>query len=125
MPTETRLAARRPDGAELYYQDTPYPPEAVVELFERYSKGSAKELLEMVKAEQSAELKVRDRNSCLEFVTRILGMCFAFLLSLAIIAAGIILICSRHEVSGLITLLLGLLGIIGCLASGGKELPAK
>ena len=125
MPTETHLAARRADGAELYYHDTPYPPEAVVELFERHCKGSARELLEMVKAEQSTELRIRDRNSRLEYVTRILGMCFAFLLSLAIIASGIILICNSHEVTGTITLLMGLLGIIGCLATGGKEPPAK
>ena len=53
MPTETHLAAKRADGAELYYHDTPYPPETVVELFERYHKGAAGELLAMVKAEQS------------------------------------------------------------------------
>ena len=65
MPTETHLAARRPDGAELYYHDTPYPPASVVELFEHYNKGAARELLEMVKAEQATELKMRDRNSSL------------------------------------------------------------
>lgn len=125
MPTETHLAARRPDGAELYYHDTPYPPASVVELFEHYSKGAAGELLRMVKAEQATELKMRDRNSSLEYVTRILGMCFAFILALAIVAGGIVLICYKHEVTGCITLFTGLFGIIGCLATGGKQPPMK
>ena len=125
MPKETHLAARRSDGAELYYHDTPYPPEAVVELFERHNKGAARDLLEMVKSEQATELKIRDRNSSLEYVTRILGMCFAFFLALAIVSGGIILICYKHEVTGCITLFTGLLGIIGCLATGGKQPPMK
>ncbi len=125
MPTETHLAAKRADGAELYYHDTPYPPETVVELFERYHKGAAGELLAMVKAEQSTELRVRDRNSKLEYVTRILGMCFAFMLALAIVSGGIVLICYNHEVTGCLTLFTGLLGIIGCLATGGKQPPMK
>ena len=123
MPKETHLAAKRADGAALYYHDTPYPPEEVVELFERHCPGAAKELLGMVKAEQAAELQVRDRISSLEYVTRILGMCFAFVLALAIVAGGIILICHSHEVTGCITLFTGLLGIIGCLATGGKQPP--
>ena len=125
MPTETHLAARRSDGAELYYHDTPYPPENVVELFEKYSKGAARDLLDMVKSEQATELKIRDRNSSLEYVTRVLGMCFAFLLALAIVSGGIVLICYKHEVTGCITLFTGLLGIIGCLATGGKQQPVK
>lgn len=125
MPTETHLAARRPDGAALYYHDTPYPPEAVVELFERHHKGAARELLEMVKSEQATELKVRDRNSRLEYVTRILGMCFAFVLAFAMVSGGIVLICYKHEVTGCITLFTGLIGIVGCLATGGKQPPIK
>lgn len=125
MPKETHLAARRSDGAELYYHDTPYPPAEVVELFEQHCKGAAATLLEMVKAEQSTELAVRNRNSKLEYVTRILGMCFAFLLALGVLAGGIILICQNHEVTGCITLFTGLLGIIGCLATGGKQPPMK
>ena len=79
----------------------------------------------MVKSEQSTELKVRDRNSRLEYVTRILGMSFAFVLALAIVSGGIVLICYKHEVSGCITLFTGLFGIIGCLATGGKQQPIK
>lgn len=123
MPTETHLAARRSDGAELYYHDTPYPPPAVVDLFEQHCKGSARDLLNMVKAEQESELKIRDRNSRLEYVTRILGMCFAFVLATAIISGGIVLICRNHQVTGCITLFTGLFGIIGCLATGGKHPP--
>ncbi|MGN0832608.1 MAG: hypothetical protein ACI4RD_03020 [Kiritimatiellia bacterium] len=125
MPKETHLAARRSDGAALYYHDSPYPTKDVVEMFEHYHKGAAKDLLEMVRREQAAELKLSDRNSSLEYVTRILGMCFAFVLALAIIAGGIILICHNHEVTGCITLFTGLLGIIGCLATGGKQPPVK
>lgn len=125
MPSETRLAARRADGAELFYHDTPYPPAEVVDMFERHSQGATKDLLEMVKAEQASELKIRDRNSRLEFVTRVAGMCFAFLLSLALIAAGVVLICKSHEITGCLTLFTGLLSIIGCLATGGKQPPGK
>ena len=121
MPTETKIAARRSDGAELYYQQATLPSREVVETYERFHPGAAAELLNMAKREQDLELGVRDRDSRLEFVTRIIGMCFAFVLTLVMIGGGIMLICREHTASGCITLFTALIGVIGCLATGGKR----
>ena len=121
MPTETTIAARRSDGAEMFYHDSPYPPLQIVDFFERKRCGATGEFLDMVKEEQKIDLYIRERNSRLEFVTRILGMVFAFILSVCIIICGALLIHTGSEVTGCITLLSGLVAVIGCLATGGKK----
>ncbi len=121
MPTETTIAARRADGAEIFYHDTPYPPVSVVELFERHRKGSAGDFLEMVKAEQSVDLSARDRASRVYFFTRIAGLCFAFILILSLLAAGTYLISADKPLGGYASLILGLLSAISAIASGGRR----
>jgi hypothetical protein len=121
VPTETTIAARNPDGAEIFYHDTPYPPVPIVELFECHRKGSAGDFLEMVKAEQSVELANRDRTSRIYFFTRIAGLCFAFVLILALIGTGTYLIATDKPLGGYASLILGLLSAITAIAAGGKS----
>ena len=121
MPSETTIAARRADGAEVYYHDTPYPPVDIVELFERHKKGSAGDFLDMMKAEQAAVLPMRDRESRLEFVTRICGLCFGFVLILSLLGAGIYLIAPDKPLGGYASLVLGLLSAIAAIAAGGRK----
>ena len=121
MPTETTIAARNPDGAEIFYHDTPYPPIHVVELFERHRKGSAGDFLEMVKAEQAVELANRDRSSRVYFFTRVAGLCFAFVLILSLLGAGTYLIATDKPLGGYASLILGLLSAIGAIAAGGRK----
>lgn len=120
MPTETTIAARRPDGAEVFYHDTPYPPVQIVELFERHRKGSAGDFIDMMKAEQATNLPIRDRESRLDFVTRICGLCFAFVLILALIGTGACLIAMDKPLGGYTSLILGILSAITAIAAGGK-----
>ena len=121
MPTETTIAARNPDGAEVFYHDTPYPPVQIVELFERHRKGSAGDFLDMMNAEQATVLPMRDRESRLDFVTRICGLCFAFVLILALLGAGTYLIAMDKPIGGYASLILGLLSAITAIAAGGKS----
>lgn len=123
MPTETKIAARRPDGAELYYHQATLPSLEVVATYEQYYNGAAREMVEMAKSEQAQELTNRDRDSRLEFTTRILGMTFAFVLTLAIIIAGVVLLCHNHSFAGSFSLAVGIISVIGCLATGGKKMP--
>ena len=121
MPSETTIAARRADGAEVYYHDTPYPPVDIVEMFERHKKGSAGDFLDMMKAEQAAVLPMRDRESRLEFVTRICGLCFGFVLILSLLGAGTYLIATDKPLGGYASLVLGLLSAIAAIAAGGRK----
>ena len=121
MPTETTIAARNPDGAEIFYHDTPYPPIPIVELFERHKKGSAGDFLDMVKEEQAVELANRDRASRVYFFTRIAGLCFGFVLILSLIGTGTYLIAANRPLGGYASLILGLLSAISAIAAGGRK----
>lgn len=121
MPTETRIAARNPQGGELYYQQATIPSVEVVRAYEQFHPGAAKIMLDMAVAEQNAEIETRRINVRLEFVTRILGMVFAFFLTGALIVAGAFLLYFDHSIAGGFALFTGLVGIVACLATGGKS----
>lgn len=125
MPTETSIAARDENGNELLYHRATLPSVQVVEVYERHCPGAAQTILGMAVKEQETENELRLSDNRLEFVTRVMGMVFAFILALCIIGGGIFLICVSHQVTGCITLFAGLIGVIGCLATGGKNSPAK
>ena len=122
MPTsETRIAARDPSGVEVYVQHSTLPTKENVEAYEAFYHGAAKKMLEMAAADQADMNKVRDRDSRLEFVTRICGLCFAFVLILALLGAGTYLIATDKPVGGYSSLILGLLSAISAIAAGGKR----
>lgn len=125
MPTETKIAARSEDGSAIFYSQATIPSPEVVASYERFCPGAANIMLNMAVEEQKIDLYVRERNSRLEFAARLMGMVFAFVLALSMICGGILLIIKGHNVSGCITLFTSLLGIVGCLASGGKTPPGK
>lgn len=125
MPTETSIAARDGNGNELLVRHATIPSVQVVEAYERFFPGAARTMLGMSEREQATENALRLSDARLETWTRILGMAFAFLLACGIISGGIFLIVSNHEVSGCISLFSGLVGVIGCLATGGKSKPEK
>ena len=55
MPThETRIAARNPDGVEVYFQHSTLPSKENVEAYESYHSGAAKIMLDMAAEENSA-----------------------------------------------------------------------
>lgn len=90
MPKETNLAARNTRGDMVLLHDSSYPSAKTIELFEKYHPGSAGILLEMVRTDQANSFILADRDSRLEFWTRILGMVFAFILTLALILSGVV-----------------------------------
>lgn len=120
MPKETHLAARNQNGDALLYHSSSYPSPQIIDQFEHYYPGAAKELLEMVKADQQNTFILNNRASLLEFWTRLCGIIFAFLLTAGLIAIGAILILNSHAVSGCVTLMTGIISIIAIIASGGK-----
>ena len=114
MPTETRLAARNSQGDEIFYHENPYPPANVVELFERYTPGAAKELLEMAKADQRNNFEIANRASKLNFCRS----CFGFALTAIFIICGTILLYSGHWATGSVSVIVALLGLIGTITTG-------
>ena len=97
------------------------PSIEVVKAYEEFHKGAAKTILEMAVAEQNTELDARRIAMRLEFVTRVLGMVFAFLLTAGLIIAGSFLLYFDHTLAGGLSLFSGLISIVGCIATGGKR----
>lgn len=122
MPTsETRIAARDPSGMEVYFQHSTLPTKENVEAYEAFYHGAAKKMLEMAAADQADLNRVRDRDSRLEFVTRICGLCFAFVLILSLLGTGTYLIAADKPVGGYSSLVLGMLSAISAIAAGGRK----
>ena len=122
MPThETRIAARDPSGMEVYFQHSTLPTKENVEAYEAFYHGAAKRMLDMAAADQSDLNRIKDRESRLEFVTRICGLCFAFVLILSLLGAGTYLIATDKPLGGYASLILGLLSAIGAIAAGGRK----
>lgn len=122
MPvSETRIAARDTQGVEVYFQHSTLPTKENVEAYESFYHGAAKKMLEMAAADQADLNRVRDRDSRLEFVTRTCGLCFAFVLILALLGAGTYLIAADKPVGGYASLVLGMLSAISAIAAGGRK----
>jgi len=121
MRKERDLAVRTDKGDVALYHDSNYPSPAVIDIFEKYSPGSSGVILEMVRKDQENGFVIENRNSLLEFWTRILGMVFAFILTLAMIGVGALLIIKGNPITGCLTLFTGIIGIITVIATGGKE----
>ena len=77
-------------------------------------------LLSMVQKDQNDGFILANRNSLLEFWTRLLGLIFAFVLTSGLIATGALLLLKGHTISGGLTLGTGIIGIIGTIATGGR-----
>ncbi len=122
MPTsETRIAARDSSGVEVFFQHSTLPTKENVEAYEAFYHGAAKEMPEMAAADQADLNRVRDRDSRLEFITRICGLCFAFVLILSLLGAGTYLIATDKPVGGYSSLILGMLSAISAIAAGGRK----
>ena len=122
MPTsETRIAARDASGVELYYQHSTLPTKENVAAYEAFYHGAAKKMLDMASADQDDLNRIRDRDSRLEFVTRICGLCFGFVLIVLLLGAGTYLIATDKPLGGYASLILGLLSAIAAIAAGGRK----
>ncbi len=119
--SETRIAARDSSGVEVFFQHSTLPTKENVEAYEAFYHGAAKKMLEMAAADQADLNRVRDRDSRLEFVTRICGLCFAFVLILSLLGAGTYLIATDKPVGGYSSLVLGMLSAISAIAAGGRK----
>ena len=113
MPKEMHLAARNNRGDELLYHENPYPPVNVVDMFEKYNKGSAKVLLEMARDDQRNSFEIANRASRCNFWRVVFG----FSLTALFIACGTFLLYTGHYIVGSINVLIALLGLIGNIAT--------
>ena len=120
MLKDTNLAAGNNSGNLVLYRDSSYPAPVIIDTFEKYHKGSAGMLLKMVQKDQNDGFILANRNSLLEFWTRLLGLIFAFLLTAGMIGTGALLLLKGHPISGGFTLATGIVGIIGTIATGGR-----
>lgn len=126
MPTgETHIAARDSEGVEIYFHQSTLPTADVISAYEKFHQGAAGEMLAMAHEEQTVALGVRDRDSRLEFVTRVAGMCFAFTLTLVLLLGGIYLIATDHPIGGYSSMVVAIIGIIGGIAAGGRRMSGK
>ena len=106
---------------EVYFQHFTLPTKENVEAYEAFYHGAAKKMLEMAAADQADLNRMRNRDSRLEFVTRICGLCFAFVLILSLLGAGTYLIAPDKPVGGYSSLVLGMISAISAIAAGGRK----
>lgn len=107
----------------------PIPPPEILEAYERVVEGSANRILTM------AEEQSKHRKKLEEIVVhggsrnQVVGMIFAFLLSLVIVGSGAFLIYHDKSLEGFGLILSDLLGLIGVFVYGKntqlKELKAS
>lgn len=114
MPKEMHLAARSSSGDMIAYHENPYPPADVVELFERHCPGSAKQLLEMAKADQDNAHALEMRKANQSTLRTWLG----FLLVVVFVCAMVFLMYTGHWVSGAASLFMALVALAGTLSCG-------
>ena len=124
MPNkETHIAARDSHGIEVYYHQSSLPSREVVEAYENFHKGAAKIMLDIAVAEQEYEHLLGRSDAKLIFVTRILGMVFGFVLTLALLAFGGIMIYTGHGWGGYPSIIIAIISVITTLALGGRQPP--
>ena len=121
MPKETNLAARNDKGEVVLYHDSDYPSPALIELLEKYNAGSTAIVLEMVRKEQENSFTINNRNSKTACASSILCMTYVFVLTLSMILLGTFLIVKGNQVSGCITLFMGIVSIISTMAKNIKR----
>ena len=121
MPKETNLAARNDKGEVVLYHDSDYPSPALIELLEKYNSGSTAIVLEMVRKEQENSFTINNRNSKTACTSSILCMTYVFVLTLTMILLGTFLIVKGNQVSGCITLFMGIVSIISTMAKNIKR----
>lgn len=114
MPKETHIAARNAKGEEFLYHENPYPPANVVEFFERYHKGAAKELLEMARTDQRNTFTIENRKSR----DRTIRIVTSAILTAMFIGCGTFLMYTGHWASGGMNIIISLLSLIAVIASG-------
>lgn len=121
MPTERTVVARGQNGSGFFYNQSTIPSPQVVSAYEQFYKGAAKIMLDMAVAEQKNETTIRDRYSRLEFVARILGMCFGFILTALFIVCGTYLLATEHYITGSASVIVALISLIGTITMGGRQ----
>jgi uncharacterized membrane protein len=122
MPThETRIAARNPDGVEVYFQHSTLPSKENVEAYESYHSGAAKIMLDMAAEDQREYWAAKKALDWRRFLLNAMGMTFCFVLCLALIGTGTYLMATDHYVTGSASVIIALLAVLGSLASGGRQ----
>ena len=122
MPThETRIAARNPDGVEVYFQHSTLPSKENVAAYETYHSGAAKIMLDMAIEDQREYWKTTHQKQKSEFALNMVGMVFCFILCLSLIGTGTYLMATNHYVTGSASVVLALIAVLASLASGGKS----
>ena len=117
MPKETHIAARNSQGEEFLYHENPYPPANVVELFEKYSPGAARELLEMAKIDQRNSFTLANRASR----TKTLRVVLASVLAGIFMACGTFLVYTGHWIAGGANVLVALISLFVIIATGESQ----
>ena len=117
VPKETHIAARNAQGDEFLYHENTYPPANVVEFFERYHKGAARELLEMAKTDQRNSFTIANRSSRDKTLRIIAGT----LLTALFIICGTFLMYTGHWATGGTSIIISLLSLITIIASGEQS----
>ena len=114
MLKETKIAARNARGEAFLYHENPYPPANVVEIFERYHKGAAKELLDMAKVDQHNSFIIENRRSR----DKTIRIYASTLLTALFIGCGTFLMYTEHWISGGANILISLFSLIALIANG-------
>ena len=117
MPKDMHLAARNANGDAIEYHENSYPPSTVVDTFERYCPGSARDLLAMAAEDQRNQYALENRKAN----HQTLGMWFGFILSIVLVFAFVFLMYTGHWVAGASSIIMALITLASSLACCSKQ----
>lgn len=120
MPKDMHLAARNANGDAIEYHENSYPPAHIVDVFEHYAPGSAKDLLMMAREDQrnTFELERKKANQ------QTLGMWFGFVLSILLVVSFSLLMYTGHWVAGASSILMAFITLATTFAIGQSKRKA-
>jgi len=103
-PHEKTLAIRGKDGRAVAFHQSLYPSCETIDTFERHYKGSAQEILQMGREEQTHIHSIEKKIVNVEATWRLLGIAFGFLLCVCALVGGIVLVLNDKSAEGWVAL---------------------
>jgi len=119
-PQQQAIAARR-EVAVAYHHSGPLPDPLTFEKYEMILPGSAERILRMAEEQSEHRRKLEDIVIRSRSRDSFLGVIFAFLLGLAVIISGTIVIIKGYQVSGTLLSGAGLVGLVAVFIYGTRS----
>jgi len=120
-PQEQSIAIRDKQGRAVAYRQSLYPATETIEIFEKHHKGAAGEILFICKDEQKHIHKLSEKIVDVESSGYLVGMWFAFILSVLALGGGIALAIMDKRPEAWAALVSGLAMVFIAFIRGGRR----